>query len=105
MKLDEFIKETLVQVVKGVSSASGEVKELGGEINPSDDICVGGATISNTKPQTIKFDIALQVKETSEKNGGAKAKMAVVSFGGGIKSHDESHTEHRIQFQIPVNLP
>ncbi|MET2947782.1 hypothetical protein ABXV18_06745 [Vibrio owensii] len=55
--------------------------------------------------QTIKFDIALQVKETSGVDASAKAKLAVLSIGGGVKNLDESHTAHRVQFVIPVDLP
>ncbi|CAM3607657.1 hypothetical protein [Shewanella pealeana] len=115
MQLDEYIKETLVQIAKGVKDASEEVETLGGIVNPASvdteyQAC-NGSHISSQKfkirpdKQTIKFDIALQVKESSGVDTSAKAKLAVLSIGGGAKSHDESHTAHRVQFEIPVDLP
>ncbi|WP_229651830.1 hypothetical protein, partial [Vibrio parahaemolyticus] len=115
MQLDEYIKETLVQIAKGVKDATEEVERLGGKVNPprthteyqSDGFGVVGSTDSNVRPekQSIKFDIALQVKETSGVDASAKAKLAVLSIGGGVKNLDESHTAHRVQFEIPVDLP
>ncbi|UTZ23041.1 hypothetical protein HB760_01520 [Vibrio campbellii] len=115
MQLDEYIKETLVQIAKGVKDASDEVETLGGKVNPARDHTehqahASGQLSSKTikkrpNKQTIKFDIALQVKESSGVDASAKAKLAVLSIGGGAKSHDESHTAHRVQFEIPVDLP
>ena len=115
MQLDEYIKETLVQIAKGVKGASNEVEELGGRVNPAKihtDYSNNGlgkisSNDSEVRPdkQTIKFDIALQVKETSDVDASAKAKLAVFSIGGGVKSADESQVAHRVQFEIPVDLP
>ncbi|MEL7327503.1 MAG: hypothetical protein AAGK13_18925 [Pseudomonadota bacterium] len=112
MQLDEYIKETLVQVARGVRGAIDEVDSLGGRVNPADpDFANTGnmqmSQIGHKRPakQKVKFDIALQVKETSSSGAEAKTKLAVVSFGGGVKSLDESHMTHRIQFEVPVDLP
>lgn len=114
MQLDEYIKETLVQIAKGVKDATEEVERLGGKVNPArtnTEYQTDGFDIRSTdskvrpEKQTIKFDIALQVKETSGVDATAKAKLAVLSIGGGAKNLDESHTAHRVQFKIPVDLP
>ncbi|MGR5093772.1 hypothetical protein ACPV5O_11375 [Vibrio maritimus] len=115
MLLDEYIKETLVQISKGVKEASEVVEQYGGRVNPANINTTHsnngvGKIVSVDKEvrpekQTIKFDIALQVKESSDVDAGAKAKLAVLSIGGGVKSLDESQTAHRVQFEIPIDLP
>ena len=112
MQLDEYVRETLVQLAKGVNDAINEVEALGGRVNPAEIEYKneGGMKFTKTgkkRPaqQKVNFDIALQVKETSGVDTQAKAKLAVVSFGGGVKNLDESHSAHRIQFEIPVDLP
>lgn len=54
MLLNEYIAETLVQIVRGVKDASEQVRELGREVNRA-DASFGGKLES--EQQNIKFDI------------------------------------------------
>ncbi|MFA0405215.1 hypothetical protein [Vibrio sp. 10N.222.52.C12] len=107
MQLDEFVKETLVQIAKGVNEASSSVSELGGAVNPlPDEVDVSFETYK-VKPQkqAIKFDIAIQVKESTDSEASGKATLSVFSIGGGVKSLDESNIAHRVTFEVPMDLP
>ena len=55
MRLDEFIKETLLQIAKGVQDAIDEQK--GFEINPNE---------KEAEIQTIKFSISLSTETKAE---------------------------------------
>lgn len=116
MQLDEYIKETLIQITKGVKDASEVVSELGGEVNPAREVTEYQSGYEPTsfrelkskgKPsdQIVKFDIALQVRESHAADGSGKAKLAVISIGGGVKSVDETNSAHRVQFEVPLSLP
>ncbi|WBA13857.1 hypothetical protein [Salinivibrio proteolyticus] len=116
MQLDEYIKETLVQIAKGVRNAAEEVKSYGGRVNPAqekNEYGVGGydnnltvrAIEERPERQMVKFDIGLKVSEKSGKGAGAKASVSVLSFSGGVNSSDEAHSAHRVQFDIPIDLP
>ena len=107
MQLDEYITETLVQIVKGVNDAAQEVSSLGGTVNPHATFIDVGFDVHPEKPpkQTIKFDIAIQVKESTDVDASAKAKLSVFSIGCGIKNLDESNIAHRVTFEVPLDLP
>ncbi|MEZ9949962.1 hypothetical protein BCV02_01215 [Vibrio breoganii] len=115
MQLDEYIKETLVQITNGVKGASAEIQELGGLVNPQKTKTkVQGSKMNvpqtkqifvDPEAQLVKFDIALQVKETLGTEAKSGIKLAVLSVGGGVKSSDESYSTQRVQFEVPLVLP
>ena len=107
MQLDEYIKETLVQITKGVKDASDEITKMGGTVNPAKEhqIAYSEPFHSNADAQIIKFDVAIQVKDSSSKEGSGKAKLSVISFGGKLTNTDETHAVHRVKFDVPLALP
>lgn len=82
MQLDEFIKETLLQIAKGVQDAIDEQK--GFEVNLEDTML---------KPQNIKFCVAVE--------SDAKAQAGIKVVGGSI----QSKTVNTIEFEVPIKLP
>ena len=82
MRLDEFIKETLLQIAKGVQGAIDEQK--GFAVNP-----LG----REWEVKMVKFNIAI---ETDTKAG---AGIKVIS--GSV----ESKTVNSIEFEVPIKLP
>ena len=107
MQLDEFVKETLVQISKGVKEASTAVTEFGGTVNPLADYVGPCFETQKIKPEKkiVKFDIAIQVKESTDSEANAGAKLSVFSIGGGVKSLDESNIAHRVTFEVLMDLP
>ena len=109
MKLDEFVKEVLIEIVAGIRSAQ-EI-EGGAFIVPSGD---GGhdyakhprvSSSARIKSTIVDFDIALTVEDSSkaEGSGGLKVWGIGANVQGGVASKDT--TVSRIQFAIPILLP
>lgn len=82
MRLDEFVKETILQIAKGVQDAIDEQK--GFAINP-----LG----REWEVKMIKFNIAVE----TETKAGAGIKVITGSI--------ESKTTNTIQFEVPIKLP
>ena len=96
MKLESFIKETLISIVKGVDSAKSEISQKEGRINP-------GIKKTDAVTTQVDFDIGLSISSDSKTN----AEITVYSFfkakAGGSSGKEES-TQHRIKFKVPVQF-
>lgn len=113
--LDEYVKDTLVQIVNGINEANKELIQKGAFV-PSDNIhSWGNATIEgleafDNKEQShlvrnVDFDIAVAVK--NEKANGGKAGLEVMSvqLGKNKNSSLSSSSVNRIKFSLPLALP
>jgi hypothetical protein len=99
MDIDNFIVETLRQVVKGVQAASDHQDCKGAKINPQFD-AEGRPAISQ-----VEFDVAVTVTEGSEKQGKANIGVAWFGVGGQANSTTANTSISRIKFAVPVMLP
>jgi hypothetical protein len=104
MDLDEFIKETLVQIARGVTMANAEleperVKENGKTLPKLFLLQPGGGR----QEAGVAFDIAVTTHKDTSAKGGSKVRLAVfeadLSGKGGITKTDVS----KIQFSININ--
>ncbi|KKK69553.1 hypothetical protein LCGC14_2932880 [marine sediment metagenome] len=111
MELREFVKETLVQIIKGIEDAQSETKKTGAVISPS-----RGKLAPDTQDKVllsksggilegVAFDVAVTASDTSEKGGGVG--IFVWAVGAGVKGKSEipNAAVSRIQFNVPVILP
>jgi hypothetical protein len=111
MKLNEFIKETLVQINKGVMDAQEETKGTGLLINPEgimvskEQIEINSHQKNIRQLQLVKMSIVITVDETNEKKGGINVFTSVFNMGGSLKDVDVSSVTNRIEFEIPISLP
>lgn len=112
MQLEDFIDETLSQIIKGVEKAreTTGLNDIGARpassrITPRSDnrdvlVTKGGAVA-----QVVRFDVALSVAEHTD----AKAKIGIVSGflngSGTAEAQNQSSTISRVQFSIPILLP
>lgn len=109
MDLDEFVKETLVRIAKGVHEAKAGVEDAGGAVNPSTYTETHTALLrekeSGLLVQEVEFDVAVVVNEASK--GEVGGGILVAAFGLGAKAQEglESASTHRIQFKVPILLP
>lgn len=111
MQLDDFVAETLSQIVNGVRKARKETGVRGIGAQPSRAPAANASnpdviiTQSGASAQPVRFDVALTVTE----NSGTSAKIGVVSGilngGGSMDDQSQSSTVSRVQFAIPVVLP
>jgi len=99
MEVHEFVKESLLQVMRGVRDAGSDwIAEAAanGIVHPS-----------NTGPsfRNVEFDLSVVVTESKEAEGGAKISVFGQGIGGkGSKKLGTTSTS-RIQFKVPVTLP
>ncbi len=105
MDLESFIKETLVQISKGVSAANEQlsperIKDDGSEL-PKLFLLPPGTR--QDQGHGVHFDVAITTQTTDEGGGGLKMRLAVVDadLGGKLTSAHESVS--RIQFSVNIN--
>lgn len=112
MKLSEFVRDTLVQIIEGACDAQGRAEELGGGVNPhpvqsrpaGDQIAhytYNPGTDSYSRIQQVRFDVALTATEESKAAGS----VAVAVLGGRLESSGSASSASRIQFEVPIALP
>jgi hypothetical protein len=109
MNLEEFISDTLMQIIKGVKKADDQAKAAkdGGRVNPpvmdpgnKTRTAVFGNVYQTT--DMIEFDIALTV--SNEAMGGGKVGIVhIASIGSEVSSTNTSFS--RVKFKVPVALP
>lgn len=113
MELKDFVKETLVQIVKGVNAANEEMKDTSAFL-ASSNVSSGGAGWKYTKDKDgeyhyvtdVGFDIAIDVKEakTTGKGIGIEV-LSVLSIEGKGEKEKESRNTNRVSFTLPLALP
>lgn len=92
MNVEEFVKETLLQVLRGVRDAKSIAKADGD---------LGDVALRSSDEQLVKFDIAIVASEGSERSGG----IQVAGIGGTAKGASHEESTSRIQFSVPIRLP
>ena len=100
MKLQDFVSETLKEIIAGVKDVKSFASSQGAEVNPSI-----GSRKNFSLIKDVEFDVAVTSTEESESKKGAG--ILVAGFGIGIKGKSDllSSTVSRIKFSIPVILP
>lgn len=102
MELDEFIKQTLIKVIKGVNEAEKD--------SSHNQKIYFGSSWSQGRNQGIgefiDFDIALSAYESKEKDnkGGIAVAVSNIFAGASREKKEQESTEnlHRIKFKVFV---
>jgi hypothetical protein len=113
MDLEEFVAETIRQVVSGVVRAQREAHSLGARVypimtivTPSPGIRSGEDAEGNSRQvYEIAFDIAVTARSETGSNAGVKARLYVVEAGVGGRSASQNTVVSRVSFSIPVVYP
>ena len=83
MELQQFVAETLRQIIEGVEVAGKHAVQHGGTVNPR--LGVGlkklGATAGGVLLQNVEFDIALTATEGKSTAGGVGVFFGPVGLG------------------------
>lgn len=105
MDLENFIKETLMQISKGVCSennalAAKRIKKDGTDL-PKLFLLPPGT--KQDQGHGVHFDVAITAQTSDEGSGGFKMRLAVVdaNLGGKLTSAQESVS--RVQFSVNIN--
>jgi hypothetical protein len=110
MRLNEFIKETLTQIVNGVFNSQSEIINSGAVINPSE--VHGGYAQNKTSynglnmvVSNIDFQVELIEENEDGNNVGIGVGFGAFRAGGDIKSNSKSSSVTNVRFSIPMALP
>ena len=99
MKLQEFVNETLKEIIGGVKDVQEYAKSEGALVNPRYSMEY------DQHIEKIKFDVAVTSTEGSAKEAGAGILVAAIGLGAKKKSGVSSSSISRIMFSVPVILP
>jgi hypothetical protein len=116
MELQDFIKNTLVQIARGIESAAAELKGSKAMVNPRnvatahvEDGNVYGYLNTQKKfykvVQKIDFDVAVTAEKTKETKGGLGISVGSINVGTQGRSENAGSTISRIRFSVPMVLP
>jgi hypothetical protein len=114
VELNEFVKETLSQIVKGVKESQDEIRGQGGYANPAvfasapgkESAMHFGSVSDGQNVLLVDFDVAITVSDSQE--GGVGGKLSVASIfklEASSKGTTASESTSRIRFKIPLALP
>lgn len=116
MDIKDFIKETLTQIVEGITDANKEIQGKGAFIVSSNLKDANGLPArelySDDKNdlrhivREISFDISIVVSDSEQ--SGVKGGLQVFSFihsDGGIENNTSSSSMHKIKFSLPLAMP
>ncbi len=98
MKLDDYVKETLLSISRGVRAAQED---------PDHGEHVGRVPVTSTQDlqgntvTTVSFDLST----TSEDKGSVGGGISVVPFSAKAESSSGSRAANRIQFSLPLAIP
>jgi hypothetical protein len=103
MNLQEFISNSLLQILSGVSKARQVNPLIGGGVT-----ALGKQEFSCTMTNgqagfLVEFDVAVMASEKTDKEaaGGIEV-VRIVKVGGQVSAASEQATENRIRFCVPI---
>lgn len=98
MQVQQFVADTLQQIVRGVAAAQGEVRAFGAYVNGEQFMPSGSAG-----QQWVDFDLAVTVQRASGADHVEVVGSPIVAREG--DSHDTSSTVTRVRFRVHVHFP
>ena len=104
MNLDEFIRESLLEVLRGIKEAQKITNEQGagvGVINPK----WGQEKDHHKYVSEVAFDIAISAAEQTSRGGKAGLRVVALEIHGGGDASYEASRVSRISFKLPVAFP
>ena len=108
VKLEDFVGETLKQIIGGVKNAQEKAKDVKATISPDshlnydkkDCLFYAGRLVEH-----VDFDVAVTCTEQKEAKGGFGIFVAALGAGAQGKTATSSSTITRIKFSVPVVFP
>jgi hypothetical protein len=111
MNLQDFVSETIMQIVSGVKAAQAVSAEHGSKVNPKlmsnyDYASQHGFLWCDSEyAQIVQFDVALTATKESGAKGGIGLFVGAVSIGATKGSNSENTSVSRVKFSVPLVLP
>ncbi|WP_207265089.1 hypothetical protein [Desulfovibrio sp. Huiquan2017] len=104
MNLEEFITESLKQIIDGVRNAQEFASAKGAIVAPSYGL-LPGVQCEEGDNQTVMFNVAVTVQESSGQDGQAGLRIPFFDAKGTLSSEQLTGTISKISFAIPIELP
>lgn len=115
MELADFVKEALVQIVRGIEEAIAETEKTTAHINPrnirvsTSDAGPYGCVTSQTKHlrpvEAIDFDVAVTVSKATSANDTGHIGVVSTNFDTQPSVASRTDSISRLRFRVPVALP
>lgn len=111
MKLQEFVSETLKEIIAGVKESQKYAASEGAWVNPKMRAVLAAKDSryiveqDHTYIEQIQFDVAVTSTEGSATEAGVGIFVAAFGAGAKGKSDASSSSISRIKFSIPIALP
>lgn len=109
MNVQEFVKDSLVQVCQGVDEAAQELSENGAYVNPPHGLSPAKLRfVQHDNPMIVndlEFDIAVITGKAEGSEGGIGLLVMGLGLGATGTQKDEESQTSRIRFKVPVALP
>jgi len=104
MELSEFIKNTMIDVYKGVENAQNEAKKEDTEMADSFSI---GAIAEEARIKDIEFDLQVSITKKGKVEGKAGIEILGMPIRAGIfgARSTQDLNSSRIRFKIPIKYP
>ena len=117
MELQSFIRQSLVEIMKGIEEAQSDLKgnshsricpRLSSAITPhGHDTLVGTSTEVNRPIHLVEYDVAVEVSDTGRQGSlSVTGSIEILKFkGGGESARRDLKDAARLKFSIPVSYP
>lgn len=114
MELRDFIKESLVQIIQGVSDAQHQIQAATSQGAISPRIRNDWSTLDKKGVlynqdgcplQTVEFDVAVTATEGTGTKGGIGIAVGFLGLGSQGQSSASRENISRIKFAVPISLP
>lgn len=114
LNLEDFIAQSLVQIVNGVVEAQKRVAELDGKINPPDYVVQPSGQLNWSQSgygtdheigQVVEFDVAVVAGENKDLKGGMGVFVTGLTLGYQAGKANENSSVSRVKFSVPLFLP
>ena len=114
IQLEDFVAETLKQIISGIRTAQTYAVTNGASINPPDlffrtdqgsDRLWARLNDQIQIAQDIKFDVAVTTMEGTKTKGGIGVFVGPIGVGSHGQSDATNRSVSRIMFSVPLLLP
>ena len=112
MRLQEFVTESLAEIVRGVRDAQKDPDMADAKINPT-RLTLGNKITEASMydyqlgivAQMIEFDVAVTAEEGKGTKGGIGIFAGAIGLGSQGQSESKNMSVSRLKFKVPLMLP
>ena len=103
MNLQEFVRESLLELSAGISEANIETRKraTSDAFKEATRFIIRGSHLGQPG-SLIDFDIALTLTKEAQAGGGGRLNISVVDLGGGRETSQSDERVSRIKFSVEV---